>query len=766
MTAYSRDTTDSPIAIDFGAGGIKIAYWDEETKDVELMRLGSHGEFQLPAYIGVTANGTVVVGEQAERMINDENEARWVNDNVKRDLSALESLAPRLRFGSRSKPVAHILESVLGELKTRVLQHQAFLGKEPTQVYVTYTLLYPPTIKKLFIQVAKKVFHASEIVDVDEATAAAEMLRNTGASEDEQNDLILLDCGAGTIDCCFLRWSGTRYIIYPLERMKKAYVSIPLGGINIDNALVKLVQEKAGKAFNVRKSSVSVRQQVRLAKHEYCLYGNGAWSIQVNPEKNVAIRPDEIQAAICSEFIDKLCKNLETTRKKPSEHEVLTDYIDEIKGALPIDRTPSLVLVGGCARIPGFDEALHKAFDLHVFKIGDQRRGAYATPLGPIYAHKKKQNVSHGREDVETETRQTSSGVKTDAPFAGPIQALHFSPNRRYLIAAAGDGIRRWVITEENATGVSLEKKRTLQHTDTISALAFSCDSKFFASATHTGDIRLWDAESNIPMTDFKAKDSTITSLAFSPDSTHFATGDQEYKVKLWNLHSGKAVETFVGRKGKYRHKGAVNSFAFSPEGHMLVSGGQDGVVNVWSVRTEQKPLTTHASLPRKVVGALSTFFVNLALQKEHNCPVIHVSSGCYIDNLTLWRSLGLDGTLKYWFSSANSVIDGTIRVITGEGLRHMRSIEPSTLSGMLYDSLYVGDDHLHGSLNVRGARLRFMENGMLKTHRAVDGIPYTDTLSCIAAAIQLDTSTLVALGSQEGRIQLWDGGSELITPP
>ena len=610
---------------------------------------------------------------------------------------------------------------------------------------------------------------------MDEATAAAEMLRNTGASEDEQNDLILLDCGAGTIDCCFLRWSGTRYIIYPLERMKKAYVSIPLGGINIDNALVKLVQEKAGKAFNVRTSSVSVRQQVRLAKHEYCLYGNGAWSIQVNPEKNVAIRPDEIQAAICSEFIDKLCKNLETTRKKPSEHEVLTDYIDEIKGALPIDRTPSLVLVGGCARIPGFDEALHKAFDLHVFKIGDLRRGAYATPLGPIYAHKKKQNVSHGREDVETETRQTSSGVKTDAPFAGPIQALHFSPNRRYLIAAAGDGIRRWVITEENATGVSLEKKRTLQHTDTISALAFSCDSKFFASATHTGDIRLWDAESNIPMTDFKAKDSTITSLAFSPDSTHFATGDQsdqEYKVKLWNLHSGEAVETFVGRKGKYRHNGAVNSLAFSPEGHMLISGGQDGVVNVWNVRTKQKPLTTHASLPRKVVVALSTYFVSLALQKVHNCPVIHVSFGGYVDNSTLWMSLGLDGTLKHWVSSVDSFARmGT--AVTGEGLRYSYSTEPSTLLEMLSDSLYVHGGNIHGNLNVRGMQLRFMENGMLKPLRAVDGIPYTvdgipytDTLSCIAAAIQIDTSTLVALGSQEGRIQLWKGGSELITLP
>ena len=755
-------TTDSPIAIDFGSGRIKTAYYDEETQDVEPMRLGSHGEFFLPAYIGVTANGNVVIGEHAERMVNKEHEARWVRDNVKRDLSQLKSLTSRLPRGKRSKPVEHILEGVFSELRTRVLQHQAFRGKEPAKVYATYTLLYPSTIKELFERVVQKVFAASEVVTVDEATAAAEMLRNTtAAAENLTDDLILLDCGAGTIDCCFLRWSGNHYGIYPLERMQAAYVSIPIGGSDIDEALVKLVQQKAGKAFNLRKSSVSVRQQVRLAKHEYCLYGDGAWSIQVNPETDVPLHPDEIQTAIRSEFIDKLCKNPEPEtsnkkRSKPkglSEHEVLTDYIEGIKGY----KTPMLVLAGGCAKIDGLDAALHEAFDLQVTKISDLHRGAYATVLGPIYADRKKHKQSHARQNSASETRQTSR-PKTDKPFADPIQALHFSPDNRYLVAAIGNCIQRWVITEENATPVPLERKRTLQHTDTISAVAFSEDSKRLAAATHTGDIRLWEAESNLPITDFKAKDSTITALAFSPDGTQFATGDREYKVKVWNINSGKAIETFVGKKGKYRHKGAVNSIAFSPEGHLLASGSQDGVVNIWRVETEQKPLTTHASGLRNVVSAAATLGVSTVLQEEHDCPVIHVSFFANImDNTTIWTSLGIDGTLRFWRSYVSDRTERILTSIMGTGLIHQSSRKLDTLFDILHLlRIYARDTR--GIHRLQGMQHRFIENGTLK---AMNGLPYTDTLACSAFSPEI---IWVALGSQEGRIHLWRSGEELIT--
>ena len=761
-------TTGSPIAIDFGSGRIKIAYYDEETQDVEPMRLGSHGEFFLPAYIGVKANGNVVIGEQAEKMVN-EGQARWVRDNVKRDLSQLESLSGRLPPDKRSelKYLEHILGAVFSELRTRVLKDQAFRGKEPAKVYVTYTLLYPSKIRELFERVARTVFAASEVVTVNEATAAAEMLRNTAAAENLTDELILLDCGAGTIDCAFLKWSGNRYGLYSLERMQTAYVSIPLGGSDIDEELVKVVQQKAGKAFNPRKSLVSVRQHVRRAKHEYCLYGDGAWSIQVNPETEVALHPDEIQKAIRSEFIDKLCqkpepKTFSKKRTKPkvrSEHEVLTDYIEGIKGY----RTPMLVLAGGCAKIDGLDAALHEAFDLHVTKISDLHRGEYATVLGPIYADRKKHKQSHVGQDSARETRQTSRS-KTDEPFAGPIQALNFSPNNRYLVAATGNCLRRWVITEENVAPVSFDQKRTLQHTDTISAVAFSKDSKLLAAATHTGDIRLWEAESNLPITDFKAKDSTITALAFSPDGIHFATGDKEHKVKVWNINSGKAVETFVGKNGKYRHKGGVNSLAFSPEGHLLASGGQEGMVNIWYVGTERKPGTTHASRPRKAVGALSTSCVNLFLQKEHDFPVVHVSFYAYIGDDAYWMSLGLDGTVKLWHLH-RGMINRVYTVVTGVSLRHLRSTKPVDILSSLF--VYSSDkSSMHKSLNLQGMQHRFIENGRLKIYSEVNDIPYTETLSCIAGSIQFERSSLVALGSQEGSIHLWRGGEELMTLP
>jgi WD40 repeat protein len=70
----------------------------------------------------------------------------------------------------------------------------------------------------------------------------------------------------------------------------------------------------------------------------------------------------------------------------------------------------------------------------------------------------------------------------------------------------------------------------------------------------------------------------SITSIAFSPDSKYLASGSQDKTVKLWSVESQKEVTSLLG------HNNKITSVTFSPDGKYLASGSQDKTVKLWSV--------------------------------------------------------------------------------------------------------------------------------------------------------------------------------------
>ncbi len=83
-----------------------------------------------------------------------------------------------------------------------------------------------------------------------------------------------------------------------------------------------------------------------------------------------------------------------------------------------------------------------------------------------------------------------------------------------------------------------------------------------------------------------------VTDIAFSPDSRTIVSCSWDGDLKLWSLADGKEIRTFHG------HSSGVESVRFSPDGRLLYSTGFDGTLRLWDVAagTELASLVTEKS--------------------------------------------------------------------------------------------------------------------------------------------------------------------------
>jgi WD40 repeat protein len=184
------------------------------------------------------------------------------------------------------------------------------------------------------------------------------------------------------------------------------------------------------------------------------------------------------------------------------------------------------------------------------------------------------------------------------------IRCLAYAPDGK-LLAGGGDDAR--IHLWDPSTGKPREvdgKPLQLQgHTDWLLSLAFSPDGKWLASAGHDGTIRLWELTSQKKQLDIPAQPSpapkappepapSVTALAFSPDSKLLAAGNVEAQVHLFNVADGKFVRTLAG------HTSTVTGLVFHPSGTVLVSASKDRTLRLWNPGNGQvvKTLEGHTS--------------------------------------------------------------------------------------------------------------------------------------------------------------------------
>jgi WD40 repeat protein len=122
------------------------------------------------------------------------------------------------------------------------------------------------------------------------------------------------------------------------------------------------------------------------------------------------------------------------------------------------------------------------------------------------------------------------------------------------------------------------EQSRLRGHLGAVTAVVFSPDGKWLASAGADHTIKLWNSTSGKEVFTLKSHSHRLTSLAFSPDGVRLISGSVDQTVRVWDASSGKERLTLRG------HTAAVNCVAFSPDGRYGASASDDKTVRVWDV--------------------------------------------------------------------------------------------------------------------------------------------------------------------------------------
>jgi WD40 repeat protein len=117
-----------------------------------------------------------------------------------------------------------------------------------------------------------------------------------------------------------------------------------------------------------------------------------------------------------------------------------------------------------------------------------------------------------------------------------------------------------------------------LGHTNMVSSVAISPDSRYALSGSHDFTLKLWDVNSGREIRTFQGHSGFVNSVVFSPDTMYALSGSFDKTLKLWDVSNGREIRTFEG------HKGPVTSVAFSPDGRYALSGGGD--LKLWDIKT------------------------------------------------------------------------------------------------------------------------------------------------------------------------------------
>jgi WD40 repeat protein len=134
-----------------------------------------------------------------------------------------------------------------------------------------------------------------------------------------------------------------------------------------------------------------------------------------------------------------------------------------------------------------------------------------------------------------------------------------------------------------------------------VTALAFSPDSKRIAVGTLDGSVRVWSVESHqLFFSPVRLSSYTIRSIAFGADGGTIATGSADQSVIF--LDAGIGFE--LGQPLQQANTGSILGVSFGPPGTFLAAvSSRDGVVRLWSSILWSRDAATVGSRLCSIVG-------------------------------------------------------------------------------------------------------------------------------------------------------------------
>jgi len=346
------------IAIDFGTSRTKAVYLDAEGKP-DFMRFFNDAPYVPSLFYLPRDSDRIFWGHEAEDRLGDD--PAGIIDVLKRKLRE-----PRLRANRRSVTPLDLLALLLRELREQAGREiPVFQGIPPEALSLTLPALFGSPEERLLRDAAAQAgFDPKRVELIPEPIAAARAwLSVTG---DAALEVVVLDCGGGTIDWAYLRREdGGFHIVSECPPGGDRH----LGGYDVDldlfgRLLERLDPDGQAEAEDCR---IQLLEQIRNRKERYCL-GRSLDPIKLG-ERKIHLPETDIQVALDTHFSQQVCDNLNS-------------YLQKVRALTFTGQTlPPVLLVGGSAKSKGLKEAIEKNCGC---ETRWWNRSEYATVLGAI----------------------------------------------------------------------------------------------------------------------------------------------------------------------------------------------------------------------------------------------------------------------------------------------------------------------------------------------------------------------------------------------
>ncbi|KAH0528173.1 hypothetical protein TsFJ059_003068 [Trichoderma semiorbis] len=328
--------------------------------------------------------------------------------------------------------------------------------------------------------------------------------------------------------------------------------------------------------------------------------------------------------------------------------------------------------------------------------------------------------IISGSEDgtIKIWDRATSQCIATLTGHSGPIQRFAWSPIVQSLASASDDGtVKIWNV----ATGECI--LTLTDHVGGANGVAWSPDGKRLATSDDN-TIKIWNPATKQCVFTFGGHGNRINSIAWSADGTKLISASADTTLKIWSLATGQCITTFEG------HSDEVLSIAWSPDTVHISSGSNDNSIKVWDEATGNCTLTLNG----------------------HNSAVRSIA---WSPNTLRLASASLDNTIKIWDTSSGQC------TTTLEG--HEQSVREVSWSPDGAWLVSASDDSTIKTWDAATGQCLSTLTGHESPAKTVlpvtkiSKLPLGQLRSLLPSKGEKDNATVIASGSQDQTVKLWD---------